>query len=91
MIKHSFFDWLNDDEYIDKWYGVENFTASERRIIPTKWIGDAYRKLTESISGSYRYRLFEKTGCLFTADGSRDDLIQPAELKDYAAPPPAVI
>ena len=41
MIKHSFFDWLDDDENADKWYGVESFTASERRILLTHCIGDA--------------------------------------------------
>ena len=39
MIKHSFFDWLDDHENADKWYGKESFIASESRI---HWIKDAH-------------------------------------------------
>ena len=35
MIKHSFFDWLDDDDNADSWYGVAKFTSSERRILLT--------------------------------------------------------
>ena len=91
MIKHSFFDWLDDDDNSDKWYGTESFTASERRVLLTKWIGDAYRKLIDGKWDSFRNRMFEKTGCLITADGSGDSQIQPEGLKDYQVPPPAFI
>ena len=91
MIKHSFLDWLDDDENAHKWYGVESFTASERRILLTHWIGDAYRKLLDNKWDSYRYHLFEKTGCLVTAGGSDDSLIQPEGLRDYNLPPSVVI
>ena len=60
MIKHSFFDWLDDDENADKWNGVENFTASEQQILLTKCIGNAYRKLTNSKWDSFRLRLLKK-------------------------------
>ena len=35
-----------------------------------------------------RYRCFEKTGCLITADGSEDNKICPEGLTDYVVPPP---
>ena len=81
----------NHDQNADKWYCVESFIASERRILLTHWIGDEYWKLLDTKWDSYRYRLFEKTGCLVTADGSDDNLIQPEGLKDYKVPPPVVI
>ena len=33
-----------------------------------------------------RYRCFEKTGCLITADGSNDSKIKPEGLHDYVVP-----
>ena len=35
-----------------------------------------------------RYRCFEKTGCLITADGSGDNKISPEGLTNYVIPPP---
>ena len=35
--------------------------------------------------------LIRKKGCLVTADGSDDNLVQPEGLKDYKVPPPVVI
>ena len=66
----------------NKWYGAENLTASDRRVLLTKSIGDAYRKLIDGKRNS---------GCLITADDSGDSQIQPEGLKDYQAPPPAFI
>ena len=40
---------------------------------------------------SFRDHLFQKTGCLVTADGSDDDKVQPGDLKDYKVPPHAII
>ena len=73
MIKHSFFDWLDDHENADKWYGKESFIASESRI---HWIKDAHQKLLDNKWDSYRYCLFEKTGCLVTTGVSYSNLIQ---------------
>ena len=87
--KQAFFNWLDDDENANKWYGVDKFTASERRILITHWVGEGYRKLLNSTYDSYRWRLFQKTGCLLTADGSDDHLVQPEGLSDYSVPPPA--
>ena len=43
--------------------------------------------MTDEYSQS-RWRSFEKTGCLITADGSEDSKIQPEGLKGYTVPPP---
>ena len=36
-----------------------------------------------------RYRLFQKTGCFLTADGSDYNLVQPEGLPDYQIPSPS--
>ena len=65
--------WLDSDENSIKWYRVDNkFTASDRRILITHWIGDAYQSLLDKKSDSFRHRLFEKTGCLLPTDVSGD-------------------
>ena len=32
LIKQEFFNWLDDEDNIDKWYGETVFNASEKRI-----------------------------------------------------------
>ena len=89
LINQEFFAWLDDDDNIDLWYGDKShITASEKRILITRWVGNAYRKLLSDKYDSFRWRLFEKTGCLITADGSGDELIQPEGLPDYKVPAP---
>ena len=87
MVKHSFFDWLDDDNNSDRWYGVKKFTVSKRCILLSHLIGNACRKFVESKCDSFRYRLFQKPGCLITANGSDDSLIQPESLGNYEVPP----
>ena len=63
LIKNEFFNWLDDDENMKKWYGEDShITASEKRILATHWVGNAYRKLKSSKYDSFRWRMFEKTG-----------------------------
>lgn len=89
FVKHAFFNWLDDDDNVEKWYGIDSkFTASQKRILVTHWCGAAYRKLTDPRFDDFRHCLFEKTGCLIAADGTNDDLINPEGLPDYAVPPP---
>ena len=57
----------------------------------THWIGEAYAKLTSPEYNHLRLRVWQKTGCLRTADGSDDSLIQPEGLKSYVVPPPAFL
>ena len=46
----------------------------------TKWAGAAWRVLVKE--RDFIKRLFRKTGCLITIDGS-DDMIKPQGLEDY--------
>ena len=91
LIKQEFFKWLDDDGNIDKWYCESIFSASEKRILITNWVGNAYRTICSSKYDNLRCRLFQKTGTLITADGSDDERIQPEGLLDYKVPPPSVL
>lgn len=46
-----------------------------------KWTAEAWREL--SANKDFFQKLFEKTGCLITADGSEDDKIRPQGLEAY--------
>ena len=60
QIKHEHFKWLDSEENAEKWYNVDNtFSASERRILLTRWIGNAYN-LIDTRFYDFRYRLFQK-------------------------------
>ena len=91
LIKQEFFNLLDDDDNIDKWYGETVFSASQKRILITRWVGKAYGKTCYPKYDHLRYRLFEKTRTLITADGSDDDNIQPEGLPNYNVQPPSVI
>ena len=82
--------WLESDENIDRWMGngPKPMTASDRRILITDWVGEAFEELKKSDYDNMRKRCFEKTGCLLTADGSNDDLVQPEGLIGYKVMPP---
>ena len=83
--------WLDCDENSGQWYGnTEPFSAKERCILITQWVGNAYFKLTSDYK-SYIWRMWEKTGCLTTADGSEDKKIQPEGLSNYEVRPPIPI
>ena len=80
-------DWLDKDA--DRWYGNEKgFTSKDRKILITHWAGNANNKLISEQYNSFRWRLFEKTGCLMTADGTNDHKISPEGLPNYVIPPP---
>ena len=47
-VRQAHYKWLDFDENADKWYGEDNrFTASERRILITHWVGEAYNALVD--------------------------------------------
>ena len=71
--------WLEIDGNMDVWH--DRMTAKERRILMTKWTGEAWDELKKK--AEYIPRLFEKAGCLVTADSSDDEKIQPQKLNDY--------
>jgi hypothetical protein len=56
---------LEDPGFLGKWTDGK-FSASERRILMTKWAGDAFERLTASRRNE---RYFTKTGCLLRVDG----------------------
>ena len=69
-------NWLDKEGNADRWYGNEStFTASERRILITHWVGEAWKKLCSPDYDHLRKRCWEKMSCLITADGSEDDKI----------------
>ena len=88
--------WLEEDNIetgianIDLWLGncEKKLTCSDRRILITEWVGNAVDTLNHSNYDNFRWRCFEKTGILITADGSEDEKIQPEGLTDYKVPPP---
>ena len=78
------------DENIDIWLGngaEKKLDTRQRRILITHWVGDAWELLQSDEYDRSRYRCFEKTGCLITADGSGDDKINPEGLPGYVVPP----
>ena len=53
--------------------------AKERRILMTQWTGEAWSQCCAD--HHFFKRLFEKTGCLITADGSDDANISPPRIE----------
>ena len=91
MVKQAFFRWLEDDYNSALWYdATRSFTAGDKRILVTKWVGDAWRKLNHVKYDGMRWRFFEKTGCLLTASGEKDELVQPEGLINYQVPAPSM-
>ena len=72
--------WLEDDENLDKWVSGK-ITASECRILLTKWFAEAWEEVGKSTDFE---RLGHRTGCLMTADGSMDSDIKPHGLTEYS-------
>ncbi|XP_065642725.1 uncharacterized protein LOC136074348 [Hydra vulgaris] len=86
--------WLENDENIELWLGNDDrkLSAKDRRILITRWVGEAYRKTSKDEKFlRMLYRSFAKTGCLNTPDGSEDDKINPEGMPAYAVPPPVNI
>ena len=65
--------WLEREDHIDKWHG--KISAKERRVLMTKWVGEAWEEVASK--EHFIFRLFQKTGCLMTADMSEDQHIKP--------------
>ena len=84
LVNQAFQRWLEDDTNLDKW---ENgtFTAREKRILITHWVGEAWEKLFSEGRNADIY--FQKTGLLLTLDGSEDSLINIQGMSDFKVPP----
>lgn len=85
-------EWLESDENLRAWEGDPDATvkldASARRILITRWAGEAWERLTtEPHYKDSFYDCFARTGAGLTADGTDDELIIPCKgLKDYKVP-----
>ena len=54
---------LDKEGNADRWYGNDKtFTALERRIFITHWVGKAWKKLCSPNYDHFRKRYWEKTG-----------------------------
>ena len=52
--RQEHYKWLDSEENSDKWYEVENkFTASDRRILITHWVGEAYQSFLDKKYDSF--------------------------------------
>ena len=65
--------WPETEDNLDKWH--DQLSGKDRWILMTQWTGEAWSELKEN--KGFLKRLFEKTGCLLTIDGSGDDFITP--------------
>eukprot|EP00794_Sanderia_malayensis_P014737 gene14737-16272_t len=68
--------WLEDETKLELWH--DKISAGRRRVLMTKWTGEAWREIRED--QEFFTKLFAKTGCLMTVDGSGDEKIQPQGL-----------
>lgn len=71
--------WLESEDNLEQWH--DKLSARQRRILMTKWAGAAWRKLIED--QDFITKLFQKTGCLITMDGTEDNMVRPQGLEDY--------
>ena len=71
--------WLEEDDNLELWH--DKVSARTRRILMSKWTAEAWKEL--SADTQLFKKLFQKTGCLITADGSDDDHIKRQALEGY--------
>ena len=62
--------WLENGYNLEQWES-NALTASDRRVLLTKWVATAVNIVDNR--PNYRFRLFEKTGSLMTADVTCDE------------------
>lgn len=85
LVNKHFEHWLQDDVHLDKWKNG-SFTASEKRILITQFVGEAWEEMF--LSGKYHpTSYFEKTGTLLTLDGSKDAKIKMDGIPSFKMPP----
>ena len=70
--------WLEEENNLDKW---EYRLSAKDRISMTQWTGESWSQLSND--QTFLMRLFEKTGCLLTGDGSSDVKISPQGFENY--------
>ena len=74
-------NWLEYGENIDLRMGhsAEKLNVKQRRVLTTKWIGEASEKLRGPQFQASMGSCFPITGCLITADGLEDHFKKSAE------------
>ena len=65
-------EWMDDDGNLAKWED-NKLTASDRRILLGTWF---YKATNRALVGEAKFKYFQHSGCLITADGTDDDLIK---------------
>ena len=88
-IKQELFRRIEDDKNCENWYGEAMLTASEKRALITKWVGNAYREFLSSKHDGLRYHLFQKKGHLIIAYWLDDIFVQPEGLPNHTVAPPS--
>ena len=58
--------WLMSPENLERWVKPGGMSAGDRRILMTKWVAQAWGRMCCTFDFQ---RLFEKTGCLMSANG----------------------
>ena len=77
----AFEEWLEDEENLTLWeHG--HLSASQKRILITKFVGSAWEK-TISRTNTSTDIYFQRTGCLLTLDGSEDHLVKVEGIPEY--------
>jgi len=84
LISVEFEEWLEIDENLDLWE-TGKLTASEKRILVTRFVGSAWEKLFSNPNYTPR-AYFEKTGCLLCLDGSEDSKVKIEGMSEYRPP-----
>ena len=88
LVSQEFEEWLEIADNLDIWE-TGKLSASEKRILVTRFVGAAWDKIF--LSGKYNPRaFFEKTGCLLTLDGSEDEKVRIEGCASYSPPKPVV-
>ena len=64
--------WMWVDANLERWEG--SMTASERRVLMTEWVGEAWKVVMSKHSSLFSS--YERVGGLMTADSSEDDKIK---------------
>ena len=80
-MNNSFLAELEDEERCDLWFDGE-VSAGERRVLLTKWLGDAQDNLDPKLIRS----CFKKTGCCLDMNGKENHLVELKNLKTFTAP-----
>ena len=82
-------EWMENENNLEKWES-KGLTASDRRILLTHWLANAAKK---TLAGDAKWKYFEHTGALITADGFGDDLLKldgNPKNESFGIPPPTI-